>query len=277
MRVYLDVAFAVNGIVDYLLLVCTTRLSGYPGRRWRMALAAALGGLFAVVGFIWPFWQSPAMRLVMLVGMLLTAFGTGREVVRQGALFVLTALALAGLVYLVALLFDWGLVILNQTAYYPVSAPALLMTAGLGYLLFQLALRRCAQHGSAELAAVVIRTEEGQVRLTALRDTGNTLRDPMSNTPVLIVDWRAVASLLPGLEAAMPAQPLQYFTVLAQRQPALHWRLLPYRVVGGKGFLLAFRPTAVLVEEKPQRLTVALSPTPVSDGGSYKGLLGGER
>ena len=47
LRVYVDLAFAVNAVIDYLLLVCSARLSGAAIRRGRLLLAAALGGGFA--------------------------------------------------------------------------------------------------------------------------------------------------------------------------------------------------------------------------------------
>lgn len=57
------------------------------------------------------------------------------------------------------------------------------------------------------------------------------------------------------------------------------WRLLPYRAVGvSAGLLLCFRAEeATLDGETLGPITVALSPTAVSDGGGYTALWGGER
>ena len=277
MRVYVDVAFAVNAAVDYLLLLSSSRLSGFPVRQRRLILAAVLGGLFAAASFFSAFLCTPAAGVLLLAGMLLTAYGTGPGFWRQGMLFLLVSMALAGLVYLVAQFLDRGLILLNRRAYYPVSGPALLITAGLGYLGMQTALRRCVQHSGRELARVVIRTAAGQAVLSALRDTGNTLRDPMTGQPVLIVDRRALARMLPEVQTADLTQPAEAFAAMTARLPLLSWRLLPYRVVGGNGLLLAFRAQTVQVDGKQVAgMTVAISPTPVSDGGGYMGLLGGE-
>ena len=195
---YVDVVFGVNAVIDYLLLQCSAKLGrrhphGGCGWFWRPDWAACLQpGLFSGSRLQqWP------MRLVALAGMLLLAFGTGPGIWRQGGLFVLSSLALAGLVLLVAAVFGWGLVILNQGAYYPVSWPALILTAGLGYLAADLFLRRAAQHGGAELVQTVICVQDKRAQITALRDTGNTLLDPMTGLPVLIVYWKAVAQVLP--------------------------------------------------------------------------------
>ena len=50
--VYVDSVFCLNTLMDYLLLRCTARLAGVPPRRWRLLLAAALGGGYAVAVFL---------------------------------------------------------------------------------------------------------------------------------------------------------------------------------------------------------------------------------
>ena len=57
------------------------------------------------------------------------------------------------------------------------------------------------------------------------------------------------------------------------------FRLLPYQAVGvSGGLLLCFRAEQVELDGRQLgTLTVALSPTEVSDGGGYHALWGGER
>ena len=54
-------------------------------------------------------------------------------------------------------------------------------------------------------------------------------------------------------------------------------RLVPYRAVGVEcGVLLAVRSRSVKADGRPLGgLLVALSPTPVDDGGAYQALIGG--
>lgn len=275
MRVYVDLAFVLNAAVDYLLLVCSAKLSGAPIQRRRILLAAILGGMFAAATFFCPFLQYWPMRFVIAAGMILLSFGARRSSVRQGGVFLLVSLALAGLVLLVAAVLDWGMVLLYGAVYYPVSWQALLCIAALGYLAAEFVLRRCAMHGGGEIREVKIETQRGAVTLPVLRDTGNTLRDPVNNTPVLVVEWQAVRELLPP-EAVQPADPVACFAHVAVQAPQLHWRLLPYRAVGVKGVLLAFQAQRITLGRHVfPRMTVALSPTPVADGGGYLGLLGG--
>ena len=64
---------------------------------------------------------------------------------------------------------------------------------------------------------------------------------------------------------------------LKTRDPALPARLLSYRSVGTQaGLLLCLRCEAQEGTGEQKRCLAAFSPTPVSDGGSYHALIGGE-
>jgi stage II sporulation protein GA (sporulation sigma-E factor processing peptidase) len=79
-------------------------------------------------------------------------------------------------------------------------------------------------------------------------------------------------AVLSRLEADGPARCLE-------RLEDVRFRLLPYQAVGvSGGLLLCFRAEQVRLDgQELGALTVALSPTEVSDGGGYHGLWGGER
>ena len=133
--------------------------------------------------------------------------------------------------------------------------------------------RRVGRHGG-ELAQLNIDLGGGAVNLTALHDTGHTLTDPVDNRPVVVASWDAVKRAAPTW--ADPADPIRSVERCREAGSA-QARLVPYRAVGVEcGMLLALRARQVVVDGRPQGpLLVALSPTPVDDGGGYQALIGG--
>ena len=112
------------------------------------------------------------------------------------------------------------------------------------------------------------------VSMTALHDTGLSLSDPVTNRPVVVAYWRDMAWLLPA--GADVARPIECARLCHDR--GIHGvRLVPYRAVGVEsGMFLAFPTQKVRVNGRDMgSLLLALSPTPVSDGGAYQGLFGG--
>ena len=102
--VYLDRVVLLNLAVDYLLLLATARLAGLPLRRRRLALAAALGALYAAAVFLpgCRMLAHPACRLAAGVAVCRLAWRRERRPWRLTALFFLLSGALAGLLLLFA-------------------------------------------------------------------------------------------------------------------------------------------------------------------------------
>lgn len=284
MTIYVDSLFLLNTFLNYLLLLGSAWLGGTPARHWRFLGAAVLGGLYAV-GCAVPglsFLCALPCKVFSLALMLLLAVGLGRGLIKFGLIFLALSLAFGGLVLAMLQIFGTGLMLVNGAAYYPISAGALVLTAAAVYLLARTVLSRVARHTGGELVELELRFGSRSARLTALRDTGNTLTDPVSNRGVLVAEWRAAKVLLPpsaleGLEGSGFERPAELLPKLAKAAPEGKWRLIPYRVVGNGGaLLLAMRCDAVRIGKRSIRgALVAFSPTPLSDGGGYTALIGG--
>lgn len=260
--VYLDSLLLLNFILDYLLLLLTGRVAGAVLCRGRLALAAALGSAYAALSVLAgaSFWAHPLIRVCVGVGMVLVGYGHCRRLFRLVLLFFALSAALGGGLYALELL---GITV-------TLDAPSILLFAAGAYFLLSLAGRKLARHAPGELRQVDISLGEHKVRLTALVDSGNTLTDPMTGAGVLVAQGERLAPLLPP--EADYKRPCQSFPAL---QDPRRFRLLPYRAVGVEGgLLLAVKADGVRVDGKElgQRL-VALSPTPVSDGGGFDALI----
>lgn len=284
MTIYVDSLFVLNFMINYLLLLGSARLAGVQMRRWRMALAAALGGGFAVATVVpgLEFFTAPGMKAFMLALMILAAFGCNRAAVKQGALFLGLSFAFCGVVMGVVMLLGNGLMLINGAAYYPVSAKALILTGAGVYVAAWLIFSRIGEHHGGDLVPAYLRLGERNVTIQALRDTGNTLKDPISNQPVMVAEWTVLRDLLPErLQADVSqqalGQPAQLMQQLSDELPQLRCRLIPYRAVGvSTGLLLAVKCDELQLNRKPvPAALVAFSPTPVSDGGGYLALTGG--
>lgn len=279
MTVYLDTAFAVNGSVNYLLLLSAAYLAGAPLRRGRFLLAAALGGLYAAASFVpvLAFLRNAGMKAVLLAVMALTAFGARRQTVKLALLFAAISAALAGAAMLAAQLLRLDPLLLPGGVFYPLRARAILFLAALCCGLCHLILSRVTAH-SGQLVPLTLRIGTRTVPLTALLDTGNTLKDPLTGESVLVVDGSIAAQLLPdaGLSTASLADPAGLFASLSEQYPFCRFRLIPYRAVGTvSGLLLAVRCEVSGKSGKPELKLVAFSPTPVSQTGEFDALIGG--
>lgn len=254
MRVYVDGLMGLNFLVDFLLLLGTNRMTGYPADLRRLAAAAALGAVYAgaclLPGF--RFLGSLLWRAVSLGLMGCLAFGCGPSALRRCGVFALLTMALGGFVLslgradpgalLLSSLVLWGL------CRFSVTTPP----------------------GSRMYLPLEIRHGNRTLNLLALRDTGNSLRDPVTGEQVLVI-CAGAARRLTGLTEEQLRDPLG--TLAAAPVPGL--RLIPYRTVGQGGMMLAMAFSETALEGKRGRRIVAFSPEDFGRKEGYQALTGG--
>lgn len=255
MEVYLDLVMILNFLVDFLLLLGTNRLSGFPPGTKRCALAALLGSIYSggcmLPGF--RFLGNILWRVVSLALMAAIAFGCDRSAIKRGGVFVLLSMALGG----IAVSFGKG------------DFFVLILAAALCWLLCRVAFGGTV--GGREYIPITLTYGENTASLIALRDSGNTLRDPITGEQVLVVSGE-VGEKLTGLSAAQLRTPLE---TLAKR-PIPGLRLIPFRAVGqGSGMLLALRFDDVKIDSRRQSVIVAFAPEGLGRGEVYQALAGG--
>lgn len=253
MTVYLDVVVLLNFLVDFLLLLGAGRLCGYPTKITRAAAGALLGSVYAACclmpGFY--FLGNILWRTVSLGAMAVIAYGFSKSALRRGLVFAFLSLALGGAV----LGLGKGGVI------------GILCAAAVVCLLCCFGFR--GRIGGSTYIPVELTYGGKCMQLTALQDTGNTLRDPVTGRQVLVVG-ADVAGELTGLTREQLRRPVESMGVL----PGL--RLIPYRSVGnGNGFLLALRLKDVKIGAWRGSSLVAFAPEGLHSEGAYQALTGG--
>lgn len=279
MTVYVDLLFWLNATINYLLLQGSAAMGGCPARVWRLLGAAVLGGLYAVAAVIpgLEFLQGGFFQLLSGAGMLLAAFGWKRSTVKQGLFFFALSFAFGGAVLLLVQLAEPDCLFLGGRAYYAVTTPALLLLAGLCYALAAVVLAGWGTHTGGDVVRMELELNQKRTTVRALRDTGNTLRDPITGQGILVADWQVLSQLLPraGLQQAQFADPAALLQQLSEMYPNLRFRLVTYEAVGVECGLLPAVRCSVRQGKRESRVLVAFTATQVSAQGRFEALMGG--
>lgn len=276
--VYIDVLFLLNFAVDYLLLLASARITGEMISRMRLGLGALLGAGYAAALFLpgCEWLSRPLCKICSAVLMVLIGFGKSKRLLRLILVFFAVSAALGGVILALQLFGAGGLTLENGVLYTGFDIRILLVTAILSYVILSIVFERAARHGreQMDLCTACLKIEEKSLNLTVLIDTGNTLTDPINNQPVMVAEARALQELIP--KGVDPTDPVGSLDRLKDEVIKKRFRLLPYRAVGiENGMLLSVRTDSVVIGKREWKgLLVALSPTPVSDGGGYQALIG---
>jgi stage II sporulation protein GA (sporulation sigma-E factor processing peptidase) len=255
MKIYWDLVVILNFLVDFLLILGTNRITGYGTNSKRAVLAALLGAAHAA-GCLLPgfhFLRSTLWRLVSIALMSAIAFGWDPSALRRGVLLFFFIMVLGG----ISIGFGKG-------GFWAVVLAALVVCL-LGILGFG------GGRGQRQYLPITIFHRGHRVKLIALVDTGNTLRDPVSGIPVLVVDSDAAEKLL-QLSTSELQHPVE--TLASEKYPGL--RLIPYSAVGQpSGLLLGLRVEELLVDGKRTDMIVAFAPQRIGQGRAFQALAGG--
>ena len=253
MKVYIDLILILNFLTDFLLLLGTNRLSGYPPDCRRLLAASLFGALYSGICLVdsFSFLAHPVWYLIALAVLSVIAFGLQLSALRRGAVFLILSLSLGGL----------------ATALHQSRFLLLILDAGLLWLLSRTAFG--GEPIGSQYIPITVHNGGRDFSFTALRDTGNRLRDPVTGESVIVISpqW---AEKLSGLTRDQLAHPME--TIVSV--PDL--RLVPYSSVGsGKGMLLARRFPAVTQGRRSGPALIAFAPEGLGQSTTYQALTGG--
>ena len=252
MTAYIDGVFFLNFLVNFLLLLSANRLCGFSVKPIRVALGALLGSIYAACCLIPGFYflGNTLWRVVSLGMMSAIAFGITKSAIRRGLIFALLSMALGGIVMGMDRGGFWGVIC---------GAVTVCLLCFLGFR---------GQVGGTSYIPVELRYGDKHLKITALQDTGNTLRDPITGQSVLVVGADTALELL-GLTRSQLQNPVDSLSAL----PGL--RLVPYHSIGASSFLLAKNLKNVKIGTWQGSTLVAFAPESFNAEGAYQALTGG--
>ena len=277
----MDVLFLLNFIVNYLLLLATAKITVTHTKRMKLVLAALFGACYSVFAFFpsLAFLLHPLMRIVPGVSMVLIAFSHAKFLLRLCLIFFAVSAGFGGLIFALSLTQNTP----GMTAQFvlPINFPVLISAFLLSYALFHILFARLGRGGSGKIMDVSIGLADKRITQKGLVDTGHSLTCPMTQNPIFIASAPTLAPLFPAsLLALLTEENLKNPVDLLPRlleEHSLKFYLVPYTVIGQPlGFLLCFAADEVSLDaKKVSGVRIALSPTPVSDGGHYQILIHG--
>ncbi len=244
--IYVDVLMGINYIVNFLLLLGCQKISGIPCRRWRLVTGSLLGALSCLAIFLPPMHLALNTLYKLAVAFLMVWITFAPKKLKSCLylwfiLFTITFLFAGVTLALYFLVAPAGMAWYNGVVYFHLPPLLLLGTIVVAYfavLLFERFFSR--RLTPDQLYPIAIRYGGKQLTLTGLADTGNSLTEPFSNTPIIVC----------GLPDAISILPLEYISwfadnpsaAMAKGQPPPGYRLVSYSGIGREGVLPAFKP-----------------------------------
>lgn len=251
--VYADLTFLINFIMDFIILWVTGRLAHKKMSIKRLGLASFIGGIYAV-GYLYPamgsFYTLPLKLAFSALIVVLGLYPQGlKEFKKVFLYFYAISFLVAGATIASSYLFT------NE--YTMFSFSYLWLLAG-GFCALLVGLYASKYLTSSLIPSLLrykvrIRFAESSCEGEGFLDTGNSLKDPLTNKPVIVAEYDFIKSCLPSDLRQMMNVPVdegEMIEKLTTSTWANRLRLIPFSSIGKRnGLLVGVRADEILIKQ----------------------------
>ncbi|MCL2287375.1 MAG: sigma-E processing peptidase SpoIIGA [Firmicutes bacterium] len=296
MTLYADMLFLVNFLMNTFVLWVVSKITRNKKKtRWLFAGAGIMSLLYTLLIAV-EHLQSMNVALssvgILTLGILVTfRLTSAREFIKLMIVAYIISFTVGGLGMALFFLTDIPYAvhfIANDRQGFAQAISWQLALAGMAasYVLIKLGLKMAAHHTLKRqmLCNVQIFMDDKGASFNALVDTGHSLTEPLSQSPVIIAEFEHVKDFLPdGLKVLFYEKNENDLTELLQEQESTFYkriRMIPFTSIGRtNGMLIGFRPDRVAVEgakETTANVIIGIYNDKLCRDGRYQGLLSPE-
>lgn len=248
MVIYADVIFVINFISAYIMLYILGKvINKVRIRKKRLFLASVLGAAGAAVIFCMemPTALSYLMRILSVFLMIFTAFFEQRKQLLSQMLWLvlMSGIMTFSMMVITALIKNTVSVVIKAgVVYFDIPSKVFLFTFGLSYFLLIFFLKVFKNRKNKKYYIMSVTHNDKTVTVTALFDSGNLLKEPVTGKYVSILEWDYVKKLF-GAEYE--------FSDIENHAEEMKLWVIPFNSLGNSsGMLFAFLADNITIPEE---------------------------
>lgn len=253
--IYIDVLIAVNLFTNYFILLATAKFLHLKVNRLKVISGATIGAIFSLY-ILFPevnILISLIIKLFISAGIVWITFCSPRSnfYLKTILCFYSINFGFSGI-----MLATWfairpnGMLVKNGVVYFNISPVILILSTMISYFIIEIISKTVGKRENrddfCELEVAILGKS---FFLKAKMDTGNSLKEPFSSLPVVVVCKRFLKGVVPDEYMEIldfSEQNFNSFDFKSKFQKRL--RLIPFSSISGKGILPAFKPDYIMLK-----------------------------
>ncbi|NLY67476.1 MAG: sigma-E processing peptidase SpoIIGA [Tissierellia bacterium] len=292
MYVYAEYILIENMVINFVILQVTKMIVKAKSNKYRLLISSFIGSLYILIAFLplFNFMGGFAIKFLVSVLMILIAFNPEKfnTFLKQISAFYLVSFAFAGTIIGIYYILN------NNTLSAKISFTNekeliryLITGIGLAIILIHYIFKYHKSKIQKErfLTNITISLNDKKANLTALIDTGNSLKEPISQEPVIIAEYNSLKEILPKSLRKIYVEEdhldlNKIAKVMEEIGDDIKLRLIPFKSIGNEnGILIGFKPDSISIylENETRRLKegiiVAIYNNKLAQDEQYTGLL----
>ena len=289
--IYIDVIFLENLIMNSIILYATAIILKIKAKTIRIIISSTIGSIYAIITYITEIqiYTSVILKTVLAVIIVYVAFNPQniKKMWRQLAIFYLTSFVFGGVtLYLIYYIKPQEIFIKNGIYVGEYILKVIMLGAIVAFIIIKISLKiiKTKINPKDMYCKIKLKLNKKIIDTNAMIDTGNLAKEPITNTPVVIVEKTLLEDILPkqilnNLEEILSGE-LNEIPEEIQEEYISKLRCIPFSSLGKQnGMLLGIRADEIQVETEDEQKTsnnviIGIYDKSLTKRGEYRALIG---
>lgn len=291
MTIYIDVVFIENLIMNYIILFATSIIIKIKVKHIRLILASILGAIYSIIAYmsILEMYSSVILKIILSVIIVYISYNPQnvKNMWKYLVIFYMTSFVFGGaafaLIYIVKpqdILMKNGLFL----GTYPLKTIILGTIVAFVVIVTSFKLVKSKISKKDMFCTIKININKVEIETKAMIDTGNLLKEPISNTPVIVVEHTLLYDCMPkeilnNLENILGGD-FENISEEVKNKYISKLKVIPFSSLGKQnGMLIGIKPEEVTVindenENKINNVIIGIYNKSLTKRGEYRALIG---
>lgn len=204
MTVYLDVIFLENIVINYILLYVTGLISKSQITQRRLLLGALFGAIYSIIYYLLKLkiYSSFITKIVLSIVIIYVSFNSSslKDLLKKVLLFYLASFVFGGAtIAIIYMVNSQNITILNGVLVGNYTIKTILIGVIIAYFTVIFAFKIIKSKISKKdlICEIWVTLNNKEIRTKALIDTGNLLKEPITNLPVVVMEHTLLYDVMP--------------------------------------------------------------------------------
>ena len=291
MTIYIDVVLIENLLMNYIILFATAIILKLQVKQIRLITGSLVGAIYTIISYVsgLKIYSNFFLKLILSIIIIYISFNPKslKKLLKFTLIFYLTSFVFGGaafaLIYVVKpqeLLKNNGLILNSK------SLRVIFISAIIAFIVIIIAFKTVKNKISPKdmYCDIEIKLNNKKIETKAMIDTGNFLKEPITNTPVIVVEHTLLYECIPKeilnhIEDILGGD-FSEIPDNIRKEYISKLKVIPFSSLGKQnGMLLGIKPEGVIIkneeeEKENNNVIIGIYNKSLTKRGEYRALLG---
>ena len=291
MTIYIDVVFLENLVMNSIILVASGIILKKKMKWIRIILASSLGAIYTIIGYIsvLEIYSNLVLKVILSILIIYIAFNpqTVKQLWKDVLIFYLTSFVFGGVAFALIYVVKPQDILMKNGLFlgtYPLKTVLLAAIVAFIIIIAAFAIVKTKFSKKDMFCDVEVELNNKIIKTRAMIDTGNLLKEPITNTPVIVLEHTLLYECVPkeildNLESILGGE-LVKIPEEVRNEYISKLKLIPFASLGKQnGMLVGIKADSLKIiqddqEKENKNVIVGIYNKSLTKRGEYRALVG---